>query len=109
MNHNSLGCKQPYYITLALKVTSAQDVFRQYQASSAVLGDTGSGHITRHAHVTLMTGLSCLYTLYPIPTASLGFLSDYLAADRKALAIYPIVLFYLSISCLIATQKSGLF
>jgi hypothetical protein len=40
--------------------------------------------------------------------ASLGFLSDYLAPDRRALAIYPIVLFYLSISCLIATQKYGL-
>ncbi|CAI7988747.1 Protein YIPF6, partial [Geodia barretti] len=41
--------------------------------------------------------------------ASLGFLYDYLAVDRRALAIYPLVLFYLSIGCLIATQKSGLF
>ena len=47
----------------------------------------------------------------PLPpsSASLGFLYDYLAVDRRALAIYPLVLFYLSIGCLIATQKSGLF
>ena len=38
--------------------------------------------------------------------ASLGFLSDYLPEDRKALAIYPIVLFYFGISCLILTQNT---
>ena len=39
-------------------------------------------------------------------SASLGFLSDYLPEDRKALAIYPIVLFYFGISCLILTQNT---
>ncbi|KAL5510336.1 hypothetical protein EMCRGX_G005865 [Ephydatia muelleri] len=39
--------------------------------------------------------------------ASLGFLSNYLPADRKALAIYPIVLFYFSISLLILSQHNA--
>ena len=49
------------------------------------------------------------FCLSPSLLASLGFLSDYLPEDRKALAIYPLILFYFSISCLIATQKTGLF
>lgn len=39
--------------------------------------------------------------------ASLGFLSNYLPADRKALAIYPIVLFYFSIGLLILSQHNA--
>ena len=41
--------------------------------------------------------------------ASTGFLADYLPSDRKALAIYPILLFYFAISCLILAQTNGLF
>ena len=40
-------------------------------------------------------------------SASLGFLSDYLPSDRKALAIYPILLFYFAIGCLVVAQDTG--
>ncbi|XP_064397001.1 protein YIPF6 homolog [Halichondria panicea] len=40
--------------------------------------------------------------------ASLGFLADYLPSDRKALAIYPILLFYFCIGFLILAQNKPL-
>lgn len=51
----------------------------------------------------------CLFNpLVIVLSGSLGFLSDYLPADRKALAIYPILLFYFAISCLILAQTNSL-
>ena len=44
----------------------------------------------------------------PLSPASLDFLLDYLPTDRKALAVYPILLFYFSISYLIAAQTDSL-
>ena len=49
----------------------------------------------------------CFFFMHLSLPASLGFLSDYLPADRKALAVYPILLFYFGISCLILAQKNG--
>lgn len=40
--------------------------------------------------------------------ASVGFLADYLPHDRKSLAVYPIILFYFGISCLIVAQNNAL-
>jgi len=44
-----------------------------------------------------------------IPIASIGFLTDYLPMDKKALAMYPIFLFYFAISCLILAQNQSLY
>lgn len=49
------------------------------------------------------------WSMYTVPLASLGFLSEYLPKDRKALAVYPVFLFYFAISCLILAQTNSLF
>ena len=62
MNHNSLGCEQPYtciymyHMGLDVKSESpsAQDVFLPIPGVNSCAGVTGSGRI---ANVTLMTAL----------------------------------------------------
>ena len=58
MNHNSPDCEQPYYWPrCTCKSPSAQDAFLPIPGFISCAGATGSGRITCHAHVTLMTGL----------------------------------------------------
>ena len=63
MNHNSLGCEQPciYHRGLNVKMANVHDAFLPIPGIISCAGVTGSGCITCHAHVTLMSGFKNLH------------------------------------------------